>query len=197
MISGLYVHGTTPVHRAGAGLKLLLLVVFSTALFLVDSWPALAVATILLLALYALAGLQPRHAWRALRPVAVILALLFLVQLYLADVTLASYVVLRFAVLILAATLVTLTTKVSELVDGLMAGLAYTPDWVPRDKIALAIAMTMRFIPRLRTQVREVRDAQRARGLDRSVVALLVPLVVRTLRDADDIARAIDARSVD
>lgn len=197
MISGLYVHGDTPFHRAGAGLKMLLLVVFSTALFLVDSWPALVIATVLVTAGYAIAGLRPDHGWRALRPVLVILGILFLVQLYLADLSLAAYVVLRFAVLILAATLVTLTTKVSELVDGLMGALAHAPAWVPREKIALAIAMTMRFIPRLRENVREVRDAQRARGLDRSMVALLVPLIVRTLRDADDIARAIDARSVD
>lgn len=197
MITGLYVAGDTIVHRAHPGLKLLLLLVISTAVFIVDTWLALGIATALVALGYALAGLNPRHAWRALRPVLVIFAILFLAQLYLADVRLATYVVLRFAVLILAATLVTMTTRVSELVDGLMAGLAYAPNWVPREKIALAVAMTIRFIPRLRGQFSEIRDAQRARGLDRSIVALLVPLIVRTLKDADDIARAIEARSVD
>ena len=197
MITGLYVRGDTVVHRTHPGVKLLLLLVLSTIVFVIDTWPVLALATAFVFVGYWLAHLKPGHAWRALRPVLIIFAILFLAQLYLADIWLATYVVLRFAVLILAATLLTLTTKVSELVDGLMAGLAYAPDWVPREKIALAIAMTIRFIPRLRDQFHDIRDAQRARGLDRSIVALLVPLVVRTLKDADDIARAIEARSVD
>ena len=197
MIIGLYVAGDTIIHRTHPGLKLLLLLVISTGVFIADTWLALGIATALVALGYVLAGLKPYHAWRALRPVLAIFAVLFVAQLYLADVWLAAYVVLRFAVLILAATLVTLTTRVSELVDGLMAGLAYAPSWVPREKIALAVAMTIRFIPRLRLQFSEIRDAQRARGLDRSIVALLVPLIVRTLKDADDIARATEARSVD
>ncbi|TDH39293.1 energy-coupling factor transporter transmembrane protein EcfT [Pseudohoeflea suaedae] len=197
MITDLYVRGATIVHRAHPGLKILLLFAISTLVFIVDTWPVLALATVLVAGGYLLAGLKPAHAWRALKPVLAIFAILLIAQLYLADIRLASYVVLRFAVLILAATLLTLTTKVSELVDGLMAGLSRAPGWVPREKIALAIAMTIRFIPRIRAQFHDVRDAQRARGLDRSIVALLVPLVVRTLKDADDIARAIEARSVD
>ena len=43
----------------------------------------------------------------------------------------------------------------------------------------------------------EVREAQRARGLERSLVALTVPIVVRMLKMSDDIAAAIDARSYD
>ena len=118
MISGFYVYGDTPIHRARPGLKLLGLVVFSTAIFLADTWPVLLAATALLVTGYIAAGLNLAHAWRALRPVLVILGILFLVQLYLVDLSLAAYVVLRFAVLILAATLVTLTTRVSEMVGA-------------------------------------------------------------------------------
>ena len=42
---------------------------------------------------------------------------------------------------------------------------------------------------------RVVREAQRARGLDRHPLALAVPLVLRTLKMADEVAEAIEARS--
>jgi biotin transport system permease protein len=39
-----------------------------------------------------------------------------------------------------------------------------------------------------------IREAQRARGLDRSLVALVVPLLIRGLRSADALTEAIEAR---
>lgn len=197
MIDGLYVFGETPVHRIAPGWKLLALVLLGTILFLFESWWVLLPIVLFVALGYRLAGLKPTHALGALRPLWWILAAIFVVQIIFADPATAFFVIIRLAVLILAATLVTLTTRTSEFVDAIHAGLAHAPDWVPGDKIALAIAMTFRFIPRIRTQFLEIRDAQRARGLERNPVALLVPLIVRTLKDADDIARAIEARSVD
>ena len=40
-------------------------------------------------------------------------------------------------------------------------------------------------------------EAQRARGLDRSAIALLVPLLIKTLKMADNLSDAIDARGYD
>ena len=64
-------------------------------------------------------------------------------------------------------------------------------------RIALAISLSLRFIPLVRSVLDEVREAQRARGLERNLTALLVPLVVRTLKQADGTAQAIQARSFD
>ncbi len=50
-------------------------------------------------------------------------------------------------------------------------------------------------MPVLASVAADIREAQAARGLDRSVFALAVPLTLRTLRMADEIAEAIDARS--
>ncbi len=57
--------------------------------------------------------------------------------------------------------------------------------------------MVLRFIPVIATVASEIRDAQRARGLDRSILAMIVPLIIRTLKMADDVADAIEARSFD
>ena len=59
------------------------------------------------------------------------------------------------------------------------------------------LSMVIRFIPLMMKEAREILEAQRARGLDRSVVALLVPLLVKTLKMADNLSDAIDARGYD
>ncbi|MFF0989891.1 energy-coupling factor transporter transmembrane component T [Kocuria nitroreducens] len=63
--------------------------------------------------------------------------------------------------------------------------------------MSLALSMTIRFIPQIRTQYLEVREAQFARGLHHSPLAVLVPLLVRTLESAQEIAAALDARCYD
>lgn len=64
-------------------------------------------------------------------------------------------------------------------------------------QMSLALSMTVRFIPEIRKQYLDVREAQFARGLHHSPVAVLVPLLVRTLEAAQEIAAALDARCYD
>ena len=40
----------------------------------------------------------------------------------------------------------------------------------------------------------EVREAQKARGLERSVIAVAMPVAIRTIKMADDISDAIESR---
>lgn len=197
MLIEAYIPGTSPLHRARPLWKVLGLIVICTALFAGPGWPTLGLGGAAVVAGFALARLSPRHAVRALRPLIWILALLFAVQLWLSGWALAGFVVLRFAVLILAAALVTLTTRSSEFVDGLMALLAPAPAWVPKARIALAISLALRFLPMVRDLLEEIRQAQAARGLERNLIALAVPLLLRALKSADDISAAIYARSFD
>ncbi|WP_129559385.1 energy-coupling factor transporter transmembrane component T, partial [Bordetella pertussis] len=60
--------------------------------------------------------------------------------------------------------------------------------------LALALALALRFIPEIWRNYQEIREAQAARGLGAHPLALLVPLVVRTLKRAEEVAQAIDAR---
>ena len=197
MLTDLYVFGDSPAHRARPVVKIVALVILCTSLFIFEGWPSVAIAGGLVICGFALAGLKPRHAFVSLRPALWILAAIFVVQAFLTDVIFASFIVLRFVVLILAAALVTLTTKTSEFVEGIQAALKHAPSWVPKDQIALAVSLCLRFIPLIRTVLHEVRQAQRARGLDRNLTALLVPLVVRTLKTADEVSQAIYSRSFD
>jgi hypothetical protein len=61
-------------------------------------------------------------------------------------------------------------------------------------KVSLALSLALRFIPLLYAQVHDIREAQRVRGLERNFTAIAVPLLVRTLRMANDLTDAIEAR---
>ena len=197
---GLYLHRDSPVHRWPAGVKMGgLLAVTVGVLALPGAWGA-AAAGALGLGLLAAARLPVGMLLRQLRAPVIMLALLFGIQALLAGTgwaeTLAA--VARFAALILLATLVTLTTRVTEMVElferlfGLLRPLGVNPA-----KLALMLALTIRFIPLLAWQVREVRMAQQARGVERSIAALFVPLLVKIFTMADDLTAALEARGYD
>jgi len=196
VIAGLYRPGSSPVHRIRASVKLIALLALGTVLFAFDvAWLA-AMALIMVLAGYARARIPAHAAFAQIRPVLWVLAILFAAQLWLVDLTAALLLVLRFAALILAASLVTLTTRTTDLVaviERALSPLARLGFDV--GKVSLAISLAIRFIPAVGAIVEEVREAQRARGQDRSIVALAVPVIVRLLKMADEIAEAIDARS--
>ncbi|TNC13539.1 energy-coupling factor transporter transmembrane protein EcfT [Methylobacterium terricola] len=193
-----YVPGRSPVHRCPPGAKILTLVAAGTILF---AWPRLDFALAALAGaglLYGLAAIPARLVLAQLRPLAWILAVLALVQLALDGWQAGLLVAARLAALVLLAGLVTLTTRSSDLIEALQRGLAWLrPLGANPAKVGLAIALTLRFIPVLAAITAEVREAQRARGLEGSLVALAVPVVVRMLKMSDDIAAAIDARSYD
>jgi biotin transport system permease protein len=197
MLTDLYIPGDSALHRARPAWKLALLFAYCTAIFVVTH-PVMLGAGLVLVALgYGIAGLTARDALTAIRPALFVLAIIFAAQLWLENLGMAIYVTLRLMALLMAAALVTYTTRASEFTEGILALLSRAPKWVPKDKIALAMSLVWRFIPMIRAQFDEVREAQRARGLERNMLALVVPLVVRTLKTADEVAEAITARSLD
>jgi biotin transport system permease protein len=96
------------------------------------------------------------------------------------------------------AGLVTLTTRVTDMLDALMRVLGPVQRvGVDPARIALLLALTIRCVPMLAAIVTSVREAQVARGAGRNPLALAVPVVVRTLRAADALGEALTARGLD
>lgn len=195
MIAGLYIAGDSPVHRMGAGLKLAVLAIGSTMLFVAGGWVGATAGMLAAVAAYALAGLGPRMIWRQFRGLLPILILIGLSHVLLGDWRSAPVPLLRLTAVVLAANLVTLTTRSMDITAAIERGLSPFARIVPPGKVALAISLTLRFIPVLSAIKDEIREAQRARGLERSLLALAVPLIVRSLRMTDEVAEAIEARS--
>jgi len=167
-------------------------------LFFTTSLPGLAAMLGGALLLVPLAQLPWRLVARQLRPMVWIFALILLLQGIFTHWTIGLMIVLRFAVLLLLATLLTLTTPVSAMVDALERGLAPLKFLGIRPaQVSLMVAIAIRLIPVLLEQIREVQDAQRARGMDVPIITLLVPVLIRVLQLADHLADALDARGYD
>jgi len=60
--------------------------------------------------------------------------------------------------------------------------------------VSLALGLVLRFVPEILDRYENIREAHRARGLPIQPLTLFVPLIILTLKDADTIAMAIDAR---
>ncbi|HEX8819249.1 MAG TPA: energy-coupling factor transporter transmembrane component T, partial [Archangium sp.] len=133
-----------------------------------------------------------------LRPAAFVLGALFVLHVLLSGVEPALQAVLRLAVLLLLATLVSLTTRASDMLESLERALRPLGRLgVNPARLSLMLSLTLRFIPLLATWLHDIREAQRVRGLENDPFAVLVPLLVKTLRTADQLADAIDARCFD
>jgi len=195
---GLYIPRASPIHRLPAGPKVAALVVAGLGILAIDAPIPLTALLAGIGALFAVARLPARAVADHLRPVLLLALFFFAVHVVLGDVRTGLITVLRFVILIALATLVTLTTRVSDMVEALERALRpLRVVGINPDKASLMISLAIRFVSLLLDQVRAIQEAQRARGLERSVMAVAVPLIVKTLRMANSLTEAIEARGYD
>ncbi|WJY68260.1 energy-coupling factor transporter transmembrane component T family protein [Corynebacterium auris] len=193
---GVYVPGTTLLHRASPAAKFLVLVAFIVAVTALPSRPWHTAATLAaVLVLYAIA----RVPWGiAVRQFAPVLPLLIILGLYLwwqNGASAAATTTLGLVATLAAANLFTLTTGMEELLEALEKTLSpLARVGVPVETISLAIALTIRLIPLMFATVGEVLDARKARGASFSLTAFGTPVVIRSIKRARDIGEALMAR---
>ncbi|NKB43936.1 MAG: energy-coupling factor transporter transmembrane protein EcfT [Alphaproteobacteria bacterium] len=199
MIVGLYVPGDTALHKLSAAVKLMAMFGVGAVLVLVDTVVPLAILVIGIGFIFTVvAGLGRNRLWAATRPLLIWLAIIAITQVWVADKEAAFEVILRLIALVWTAALVTYTTRLTDMSD-VIARLCGTlrPLGVSPDRVAFLVALTIRLIPAVFDTVREVRDAQRSRGLERAYLAAFVPVLTRVLRQADVLSEALIARGFD
>lgn len=194
---GLHRPGTTALHRAPAGAKLAALLVAGVVVVAVRSPVAAVMAVALALGLAAWAGLGLREGARSLRGLVLVLAVLGAFQAWQHGWPRAVESVGDLLALVLLATVVTVTTPVDDVLDALTTALRpLRPLGVDPARVALTFSLALRAVPTTVALAEETRDAARARGLERSPRARLVPLVVRVVGHARATGEALDARGV-
>ena len=196
MTGSLFIPGHTWLHRTSAGLKLLTLALSSTALMWLHSPLLLLLACVLVCLSVRCAGASLKQVWQQLRPLVWLLLVLGGLSVWSQGVLQALEMVLRLLTLVLAALMVSMTTPLTQMMDVVawLLGPFERVGWVNAEKVALGFGLTLRLIPELGVQWQDIREAQLARGLTPSPLTMGVPMLLRTLRRADEIAEAIDAR---
>ena len=186
----------TPYHRIPTPLKFAALALATLGLFLAPQLWVQALAMAGVGALYAVGG---RHflseGWRNLRP------LLWLVLVLAAwhGITGAwaegALIVLRMVTLVALATLVTMTTRLDDVI-GLVTRLTrpLRALGLKSGAVELAVALVIRFTPVLKDKADALREAWRARSARRPGWKLLGPLLLAAVDDADHVAEALRAR---
>ncbi|QPZ37622.1 energy-coupling factor transporter transmembrane component T family protein [Paramicrobacterium chengjingii] len=187
------------LHRLPAGTKLIGLVV---AVLVVAVPPPslwnLGGGAVLVLACYLVGRLGVGELWRQVLAIRWIIMFIVVVPLLFLPIPTVLATAARVVVVLLLAAIVTLTTRTTEILDAVEHALhPFRRFGVNPDRIGLMLALTIRTVPVVAGLAGELRDAQRARIGRLSVKAFVVPLLVQSLRHADDTAEALAARGVE
>ena len=194
---GLYHPGHSLIHRTPMLLKLALLSLAVLLVGLVGVLWQLGACLLGVAALFLAARVPPGAAWKQIGPILWILVIAVPLQALFAGWTTAGLMAGRLLIAVALAALFTLTTTVTAVLEGFQKLLRPFRRWVDADRVGLLLALTLRCIPLVAEIVSEVIEARRARGTQGSLLALAVPVVVRSLYAADAIGEALAARGLD
>jgi biotin transport system permease protein len=195
---GLYQPGSSVLHRIRAGWKLLGLFLAVIWIVLLTAPWQLGVAALLVATGFALARIPWPVVWRQLWPMRWFVLAIAVFQVIFAGWDRAVMVCGSLLLTVAIAALVTLTTRVTAMLDVCRRLLGPLRRFgVDPDRVGLLLALTIRCVPLMAEIVGAVSEARKARGASFSVRALVVPSVVRALRRADAIGDALTARGVD
>ncbi|MCR4896695.1 MAG: energy-coupling factor transporter transmembrane protein EcfT [Lachnospiraceae bacterium] len=218
---GQYYQTDSVLHRLDPRVKLLGTLLYLVSLFCFHNPAGYAVALLFLILCIRLSHVPFGYMIKGMKGIMMILMITILFNLFLTSGTvlvsfwkititveglkLAITMALRLCMLIIGASLMTLTTTPNHLTDGLEKGLRFLKVIkMPVHEIAMMMAIALRFIPILLEETDKIMKAQLARGADfesgglvrraKAMVPLLVPLFVSAFRRANDLAMAMEAR---
>jgi biotin transport system permease protein len=191
-----HVPGNSIVHRAPLWLKFAAGLLVGVTTFALNDWrQSLAVLGAVLLAQVA-SGVGARRLLHSVRPLLPLLVVLGAFHWWSHDLAYAVRLVVGIVAAFTAAGLLTATTPMDRILDGVVAAARPLRRWVEPETLALTIAVMLRSIPWITGAFADVREAARARGLERSPRALLLPVVIHTVAYARTTGDALAARGL-
>jgi biotin transport system permease protein len=194
--------GTSPLHRLAVGPKLLILIALVALLSVFGTNPAAVLAGLAATtAFYKIAfptdGVTTlsQQIW-SLKWLIVIIVIPQLIfgAAWLPVTTNA----LRLTIAIALATLFTFTTKSEELQAAIETAVRPLKKFgIKPETVSLTLAMAVNAIPMIVKFAGQTKEAQQARGVKSNVALMTVPLLVASLKYADEFAEALTARGVE
>ena len=219
---GQYFPTDSPVHRLDPRAKLILLIMYIIAVFLVKELWVFGFVIAFMLFMTAMSRVPLSYVLKAIKPMKLLLPIMFLLNLLMiktGDVLFswkfitvttgglkqALFIVLRLIALVCGASILTLTTTPISLTEGLEKLLS--PLKIvkfPAHELAMIMTIALRFIPTLLEEAEKIMKAQLARGADlesgnlikraKAMLPILIPLFVNSFRRAEELALAMESR---
>jgi energy-coupling factor transport system permease protein len=222
MIFGRYIPADSVLHRMDPRSKLVLIFLFVCVVFLANNVLTYGTLLVYTLIMLSLSKISMRFIMSGLKPVLWLVVFTLLLHLFLTKegnllfqwgwievyeegVKQGLFISLRFFLLILMTSLLTLTTTPIEITDGLEELLGPLKRMkFPVHELALMMSISLRFIPTLMQETDKIMKAQSARGVDftggpvkdrvKAIIPLLIPLFISSFKRAEELAVAMEAR---
>ena len=218
---GQYVPADTTVHNLDPRVKIMATFIFIIFLFLVTKFYQFIFVFAYIGVCIFMARLSLKHLINGLKPVLIIILFtvvlnIFMTQgqiiykIWILSITkeglyMAGFLGLRLMVLIVGASILTLTTSPIALTDGIEKLLnPFKRIGVPAHELAMMMTIALRFIPTLLEETDKIIKAQQARGADfesgnivtrsKAMIPILIPLFISSFRRADELALAMESR---
>jgi len=222
MIIGQYVPGHSFVHRLDPRTKITIIFAFVIIVFFANNLISYGVLTTFALLSMFMTKIPFRFILKGLTPVWFLIIFTFILHIIITKegtIVLEIYnfkiysmgliqglaISIRFFLLILVTSLLTLTTTPMEITDAIEDMLEPMKKIkFPVHELALMMSISLRFIPTLMQETDKISKAQASRGVDfktgsikqriKAIVPLLIPLFVSAFKRAEELAMAMEAR---
>ncbi|MCH4164153.1 MAG: energy-coupling factor transporter transmembrane component T [Lentilactobacillus diolivorans] len=219
---GRYLPGKSWVHQMSPQSKLLLSFYFVIVIFFANNIASYAALLILIMGVIILSGVSISYFLKGIRPLIWLIIFTVLLQILfssggkmlwhfgpfsITDQSLINggFIFIRFLLIIMISTVLTLTTTPLAIADGVQTVLKPLKGFhFPVDTLALMLSIALRFVPTLMDEMETILNAQRSRGVDfgsgslkhrvKAAVPLLVPLFTGAINHAENLSTAMEAR---
>lgn len=221
---GQYFPGKSLIHRFDPRTKLLLAILYITAVFVSNNPISFVILTAVTLSLIFMSGISFQTLWKSIKPILVILIFTALinvfmtvgegdplinlgfVKIYTEGIVKAFFMAYRVAIVIMGSSiLLTYTTTPISLTDGIESLLFPLKKLnVPVHSFAMMMSIALRFIPTLVEETEKIMNAQKSRGADfangtltqraKALIPILIPLFASSFKRAEELATAMECR---
>ena len=221
---GQYFPGKSLIHRLDPRTKLLLAVLYITAVFVSNNPLSFVILTAVTLSLVFMSGISFKTLWKSIKPILVILIFtaainvfmtvgegkplidIGFITIYTEGIVKAFFMAYRVAIVIVGTSiLLTYTTTPISLTDGIESLLSPLKKFnVPVHSFAMMMSIALRFIPTLVEETEKIMNAQKSRGADfangtltqraKALIPILIPLFASSFKRAEELATAMECR---
>lgn len=222
IIIGQYVPGDSFIHKLDPRTKIIIIFFYVIIVFFANNAWSYGLLTLFVLLAIVISRIPLHFILKGLTPIWFLIFFTFLLHLfltkegpvvfdwgiftfYLGGIIQGAIISLRFLLLILMTSLLTLTTTPIEITDAIENLLHPLKKFkFPVHELALMMSISLRFIPTLMQETDKISKAQASRGVDfrtgkfkeriKAIIPLLVPLFVSAFKRAEELAMAMEAR---
>lgn len=219
---GQYYPAKSFIHKMDARIKIVLSLLYMVGIFFIQSFFGFGVIFVFL-ALMIIASRVPfKSVVKSIKPILILLVFTTILNLFFVSsgdvlvewwifrityggLIFAGKMILRLLLLVMGASILTLTTTPVDLthaIEKLLKPLNVIH--FPVHELALIMSITLRFIPSLMDETDRIIRAQKARGADfesgnifkraKAFIPILIPLLIGAFKRADELAIAMDSR---